>query len=171
MKDMQDDASKEGTTSTPPSSVCPRWSRPSFHLARQMDGWRNNASNKVRYVLKNAPVVSPKRADQAFADLRSQLHIAHRQNLEAFNRWKGSKQLLVGIWFKNRCIYIAFKICYMNNESVAFWHYYLCGHLVFLFYFFSKMYSIHLKLLIILTFRGAFHSKRNISIKVKTISI
>jgi hypothetical protein len=85
MKDMQDDTPKEGTMLTPQSSVCPRRSRPSFHLARQMDRGRNNASNEVRYVPKNAPVVGLKRADQAFAGLQSQLHTTHRQNLEAVN--------------------------------------------------------------------------------------
>jgi hypothetical protein len=33
---MQDDATKEGMTRTPPSSIIPR-SRPSFHFANQMD--------------------------------------------------------------------------------------------------------------------------------------
>jgi hypothetical protein len=47
-------------TPTPPSFVHPRRSGPSFHLARQMDVGRNNASNKVRYVPNNAPVVGPK---------------------------------------------------------------------------------------------------------------
>jgi hypothetical protein len=51
---------RNGTTSTPPSSVCPRRSRPSFHLARQMDGGRNNTSNKVRYIPKNVVVVGPR---------------------------------------------------------------------------------------------------------------
>jgi hypothetical protein len=84
-----------GMTSTPPSSVYPHWSRPSFHLARQMDGGQNNASNEVRYVPKNAPIVGPTRADQDFASLRSQLHATHCQSREVVNRWKGSKQLLV----------------------------------------------------------------------------
>jgi hypothetical protein len=68
--------------------------RPIFHLARQIDRGRNNTSNEVRSVPKNASVVGSMRADQAFAGLRSQLHAAHRQSLEVVNRWKGSKQLL-----------------------------------------------------------------------------
>jgi hypothetical protein len=72
-------------TSTPPSSICPRRSRPSFHLARQMDGGRNNASNEVRYVPKDAPVVGPMRPDQAFTGLQNQLHAAYHQSLEGVN--------------------------------------------------------------------------------------
>jgi hypothetical protein len=74
-------------TSTPPSSVCPRRSKLSFHLARQLDRGRNNASNEVRYVPKNSPVVNPTRLDQAFTGLWSQLHAAHRQSLEGVKLW------------------------------------------------------------------------------------
>jgi hypothetical protein len=52
---------------TPPAFVCPRRSKSSFPLARQLDGGRNNTSNEVRYVLKNAPIVDPKNSNQAFA--------------------------------------------------------------------------------------------------------
>jgi hypothetical protein len=67
-----------------------------------MDGGRDNTSNEVRYVPKNAPVVGPKRADQAFVDLRSQPHAALRQSKEVVNRWKGSKQLLA-VTIENFC--------------------------------------------------------------------
>jgi hypothetical protein len=47
-------------TPTPPSSFCPQRSRPSFHLARQMDRRRNNTSNKVRYISKTNPLSARK---------------------------------------------------------------------------------------------------------------
>jgi hypothetical protein len=41
---------------TPPSFVCLQSSKPRFHLARQMDGGRNNASIEVRYIQKMHPL-------------------------------------------------------------------------------------------------------------------
>jgi hypothetical protein len=58
---MQNDASKEGNDATPPSSVRPQRSRPSFGLVGQMDGGRNNACNEVRYVPNDALVVGPRK--------------------------------------------------------------------------------------------------------------
>jgi hypothetical protein len=79
---------------TPPTSVYPRRSRPSFHLARQLDEGRNNTSNEVRFVSKNVPVVGLKNSNQAFAGLQNQLHAALSQSLEGANRWNDNKQLL-----------------------------------------------------------------------------
>jgi hypothetical protein len=84
-------------TPTPPSSIHPRRSGLSFRLARQMDGGRNNASNKVRYVPNNAPMVGPKKSDHAFAGFQNQLHVAHRQGLERVKRWKDNQQLLMAM--------------------------------------------------------------------------
>jgi hypothetical protein len=49
------------------------------------NGGRNNTSNEVRYIPKNAHVVGLMRPE-AFSGLRSQLHIAHHQSLEGVNR-------------------------------------------------------------------------------------
>jgi hypothetical protein len=52
---MQDDASKERNDASI-DIIHPQMSRPSFHLARQMDGGQNNASSEVRYIPETQPL-------------------------------------------------------------------------------------------------------------------
>jgi hypothetical protein len=95
MKDMQDDASKEGNDVDAAIICLPTPKQTKFTPSKTNGRRPRQCLQRGRYVPENAPVVGPKRADQAFADLRSQPHAALRQSKEAVNRWEGSKQLLV----------------------------------------------------------------------------
>jgi hypothetical protein len=53
-----------------------------------MDGGQNNASNELRYVPKNAPIVGLMKPNQAFIDLHNQLHAAHHRSLEGVKQWR-----------------------------------------------------------------------------------
>jgi hypothetical protein len=72
---MQDNATKEGTTRTSPSSVY--WSRPSFHIADQMDFEpKDNDYSKEKTMLRTQPLSAPMEIRRGFHQAQIQLHAA-----------------------------------------------------------------------------------------------